>query len=236
MLSLHQAKGFQLSEGYSMKPVEIADNIEKFLSGYGQNEGLKPTGRDASFDYCFNYFQSFRETNNIKKLISPGVIQISCLQLGFYLASWGMYRGKSPLLQRSVKYLEPLIEYLVLAPKELWGIDANCYTPANIQLLIECRKDIERALACRITDTLATKIMLGVFGNVPAFDTSFMRGFGVSAFGKSALLKIGTYYKANQAEIDGCQIPTFDFLTGKHTSRFYTRAKLIDMLFFIEGL
>lgn len=236
MLSLHHVLGSQLSEGYSMKPVEIANIIERFLSGYGQNEGLKPTGRDASFDYCFNYFQSFEEKKSIEKLIEPDVIQTSCLQLGFYLASWGMYRGKSPLLQRSVKYLEPLIEYLVLAPKELWVIDANCYTSANIQLLIECRKNIERALACHITDTLATKIMLGVFGNVPAFDTSFMRGFGVSAFGKSALLKIGAYYEANQVEIDGCQIPTFDFITGKHTSRFYTRAKVIDMLFFIEGL
>jgi hypothetical protein len=35
--------------------------------------------------------------------------------------------------------------------------------------------------------------------------------------------------------IDGHRIPTLDFDTGRSTSRLYSRAKVIDMIFFVEG-
>ena len=144
-----------------------------------------------SFDYCFNYFQDIRDVGKIKSLADSEHIQTSCLHLGFYLASWGMLRGSSPLLHKSAKFYEVLIQYISSAPKELWVIDANCYSNENIRLLLECRRSIGIALnPCGATDTLATKIMLGVFGNVPAFDTFFKFGFGVSTFGKLALEKI----------------------------------------------
>lgn len=36
-------------------------------------------------------------------------MEVSCLHLGFYLASWGMLRGSSDLLQRSARHLVPLM-------------------------------------------------------------------------------------------------------------------------------
>jgi hypothetical protein len=139
-------------------------------------------------------------------------------------------------LQKSIKFYQPLIRYIAFSPKELWGIDANSYTPKNIQLLLDCRRNIGQALTpCSASDILATKIMLGVFGNVPAFDTFFKDGFGVSTFGRLALERIKKFYDENKEIIDRHRIPTFDFVTGKHTNRFYTRAKVIDMIFFIQG-
>ncbi len=54
-----------------------------------------PDDRYTSFDYCYNYF---RTTNDLNQDIEK-----SCLVLGFYLASWGMFRGSSFLLQHSIK-------------------------------------------------------------------------------------------------------------------------------------
>ena len=90
-------------------------------------------------------------------------------------------------------------------------------------------------LPCGASDTLATKIMLGVYGNVPAFDSAFKLGFGVSTFGKAALGKIQKFYIENQDVIEKHRVPTIDFVSGEPTDRLYTRAKVIDMIFFIEG-
>ena len=87
-----------------------------------------------------------------------------------------------------------------------------------------------------MSDILVTKIMLGVFGNVPAFDTNFKRGFQVSTFGPKALNKIATFNDENSQVIEKHRINTLDFVSGEHTARNYTRAKVIDMAFFIEGM
>jgi len=216
--------------------MDIEKNLQNFIDGDGPNGGLKATERYASFDYCFNYFQHYRERGIIDQLSDPTNIQTSCLQLCFYLASWGMLRGSSPLHQKSVKFFESLIRYIASAPRELWEIDADRYSPTNIKLLLDCRWQIGQALSpCGASDTLATKIMLGVFGNVPAFDRFFKGGFGVSTFGKLALEKIRRFYTDNQEVIERHRIPTLDFVTGKPTNRLYTQAKVIDMIFFIEG-
>lgn len=106
-----------------------------------------------------------------------------------------------------------------------------------VDLLFECRDMIEEKLGGRgrVSDTLATKIMLGVFGNVPAFDTQFKKGFGVSTFGKKSLKNIFAFYEANKVAIDSYKICTFDFMNERETSVRYTHAKIIDMIGFVEG-
>ena len=86
------------------------------------------------------------------------------------------------------------------------------------------------------SDTLISKIMLGVFGNVPAFDQNFCTGFCMNnSLIKMNLLTLRDYYKKYRNEIDNHRIRTIDFHTGKETDRFYTKAKIIDMVGFIEG-
>jgi hypothetical protein len=77
--------------------------------------------------------------------------------------------------------------------------------------------------------------MLGVFGCVPAFDTYFKKGFAVGTFGTTSLLKVARYYQMNSDLIEAHRVPTLDFASGVETSRRYTRAKVIDMIFFVEG-
>jgi hypothetical protein len=56
-------------------------DIEANLTAF---TGNRPSGaRYTSFDYCFNYFQSFREQNRVADIASRENKQLSCL----YLAS-----------------------------------------------------------------------------------------------------------------------------------------------------
>jgi hypothetical protein len=43
---------------------------------------------------------------------------------------------------------------------------------------------------------------------------------------------IGEFYQEHAGVIESHRIPTLDFTTGKPTHRLYSRAKVIDMIFF----
>jgi hypothetical protein len=83
-------------------------------------------------------------------------------------------------------------------------------------------------------------VLLGVFGSVPAFDTFFKRGFR-TVTGKAVKMDqrtlgaIRDFYAANAATIDQQLVRTLDFASGRPTPLRYTRAKIIDMIFLIEG-
>jgi len=213
--------------------VDIEANLAAFTGDLG------PDARYASFDYCFNYFQSFREAGEVSALANQLNIQASCLQLGFYLASWGMLRGSAELLQKSARHLIPVVEVVSRTNLSLWELDAHCYTESNIERLCELASTIRQAHS-GMSDILLTKIVLGVFGSVPAFDTNFRRGCSaagiVATFGLRALRQIGAFYQDNASVIDTYRVPTLDFASGERTQRSYTRAKVIDMAFFIEGM
>lgn len=215
------------------RKMNISDNIEIFL------KDRSPDERYSSFDYCYNYFHEFYEQGNIEAIASSTNVQLSCLQIGFFLASWGMLRGKAFLLQKSVKHYEKLISVMSKMPKSYWEIDADNYSEERILLLRDIYKQISGCLGeddKNASPTLVTKIMLGVFGNVPALDRYFCKGFDVNKnFSDSLLRKISAFYRTNKEEFDKHRIKTIDFSTGKDTSRFYTKAKLIDMVGFIEG-
>jgi hypothetical protein len=216
--------------------VDIDGYLRRFMEGSGKNKGRHPGERYASFDYCFNHFQQFREEARFPSLADHTGMQLSCLHLAFYLASWGMFRGSSFLLEKSVKFFEPLIVAISEMPKGVWAIDADRYTDDNIALLMECADTIAHGLDVtnKPTDTLITKIMLGVFGNIPAFDDNFKKGFGHS-FGRNGLKMISKFYDDHKTRIDAKEIYTFDF-SGNETKRRYTKAKIIDMIFFTKGI
>lgn len=209
--------------------MDIEANLRAYLAG------REPTERYTSFDYCFNYFQLHREQQKLPDLVRGDALQLSCLQLGFYLASWGMLRGSADLLQRSVKALVPVISVIAESPREIWEMDANAYGDGRCPPVFDMAAQITTALPNGASDILVTKIMLGTFGCVPAFDTNFKKGFGVSTFGPKALSRIGEFYAANADIIERNRVQTLEFASGQATKRRYTRAKVIDMIFFIAG-
>ncbi|HEX2934462.1 MAG TPA: hypothetical protein VHO72_03845 [Bacteroidales bacterium] len=209
----------------------IRTDIETIVNEFKSKS--KPDDRYTSFDYCYNYF---RTTNDLNKDIEK-----SCLTLGFYLASWGMFRGSSFLLQHSVKYFQPTIQFIDTLDKSVWTIDVDSYTTDNIQTIIKIYQDIKGKLILNDnTDlTLITKILLGVFGFIPAFDNYFSDTFrdifnercGFRRVNLNSLTCIKDFYEINKTTIDKLSKETFttDFLTGQKTSINYPKAKIIDM-------
>ena len=193
-----------------------------------------PEARYASFDYCFNYFQEARESGDTARLADREHRMLSCFQLGFFLASWGMMRGSGDLYQRSVRDLLPVVEMISSEPASTWEFDAHCLATHTPDVLALSRR-VRRAFTIPASDILVTKTKLGVFGCVPAFDRYFRLGFGCQTLCSDALVRIGTFYREHQAAIDAHRVFTLDLDSGRNTDRRYSWAKIIDMIFFQEG-
>ena len=206
---------------------EIASRVDSYLGG------RRPDTRPASFDYCYNYFQQFGERGNASAFAEDAHVQESCLQLGFYLASWGMLRGSSDLLRCSLAYYVPVVKVLADVPQEVWNLDVPGYDEESISLLWEVDGRLRRAFHHGPTDTLITKVMLGVFGCIPAFDTYFCRGFG-HTYRSRSLFKLRDFYEEHAPKFEGARPRTLDFHSGRETSRCYPVAKVMDMVF-VQG-
>lgn len=214
-----------------MVRTNIETEIQKFTAK------SNPDDRYTSFDYCYNYFLTTDDVSND--------MEKSCLALGFYLASWGMFRGSSFLLQKSVKYFEPTVAYISTLERSVWKIDVDNYDDQNIETIISIYNEIKRRLVTEGNAdlTLITKVLLGVFGFTPAFDTYFCNTFriiangqcGFRAVNKKSLVFIRNFYEANRSTLDVLSGQTFttDFVTGQKTNINYPKAKIIDMYGFV---
>jgi hypothetical protein len=216
------------------------DDIELVIEDYKSKS--KPEDRYTSYDYCYNYFRSTTDLEHD--------LEKSCLVLGFYLASWGMFRGSSFLLDHSVKRLQSTIKYInqiKILDKSVWSIDVDNYTDKNMNTIIDIYQEVKkRLIPNRESDlTLVTKVLLGVFGFIPAFDTYFCDTFRVLSEGKCGFRKVNkkslgfihNFYQVNKQTIDDLSAKTFttDFLTEGKTIINYPKAKIIDMYGFIAS-
>jgi hypothetical protein len=87
-------------------------------------------------------------------------------------------------VQRSVKHYVPVLEAISGANRRLWEIDVDGYDDEAIGLILSGAQEIRKSFPHPARDVLVTKIMLGVFGCVPAFDRYFKDGFGSQSFGQ----------------------------------------------------
>jgi hypothetical protein len=148
---------------------EIIDYI-----GWYADETLKPASRFSSWQPCYEHFGRQGVTSDRQTI----------LELGFYLASWGMYRGRGFLLQRNVTVHEGVAE-IVQRPKYrgLHGYAPSHPDKADIDLILSLYQEIhEHYKTWSVTvrnkegnpqntsETLVTKVMLGTTGCIPAFD------------------------------------------------------------------
>jgi len=207
------------------------DNFEEIVNKYlvlGNHEH-----RYTSFDYCYNYF---KVENDLTKDMEK-----SCFELAFYLASWGMFRGSSFLLQKSAKYFVKTIEYINSLEKHYWNIDVDSYNNETYEKIFEIYQNLYmRVMNFTSADvTLITKMILGIFGAVPAYDDFFRKSFktisnsrcGFTKFNKKSLSIIKEFYDFNKTIIDKMSNETFtyDFISGEKTNINYPKVKIIDM-------
>ena len=138
------------------------------------DEQCRDHGRGLSWEHCYGFFQE-----HWGHLLQ--VRDDAALQLGFYLASWGMYRGSSFLLKHDYTVHRPVIDALASDKfSHLWQRDVGTHDDdrelaATIMELVE---SVENAYEpFKPTDVLITKVLLGTVGCLPARDTFFEQGF-----------------------------------------------------------
>lgn len=178
------------------------------------NETVKdPHGRYMSWRHCYNAFVENRNDADEKML------DYLALHLAFYLASWGMYRGSSFLLQKDYKVHIPVVKILLEKKYDpLVGISAEGLTEdANLDLLDEVSERTRRAYAAeqpsfegvinKATDTLVTKILLGTLGCVPAYDRYYVQtvkrcNISAGVYSRKSVRDVAVYYLSHKDEFE----------------------------------
>jgi hypothetical protein len=158
------------------RSVTIHEKIQAYYSGMSNEHH-----RYRSWEHCYRYFHSAsRESIEADR-------DQAALRLGFYLASWGMYRGSSFLLQYAYTIHRGVIDRLLVPTLAvLWDRDfgAGEGDEELIPVILEAVRAIREAYKPFVTETqpgqpthtLVTKILLGTLGCMPACDRFFVDG------------------------------------------------------------
>jgi hypothetical protein len=188
--------------------------------------------RMHSWEHCFEYFHRFRRN------VTDETADLAALHLGFYLASYGMYRGSSLLLKRDYRFLIPIVKELTKPSYVASGMSPNLVEQATdagrAVRLWKCCESLSAFLVRNgfennpPSGTLITKILLGTWCNVPAFDRVFKDAVKATGFGTAA------YNRKNFESVFAalrCHSDIFQNLVGKfHTAglKNYPTMRVID--------
>ncbi|EAJ5698279.1 hypothetical protein L8648_000947 [Campylobacter lari] len=195
--------------------------------------------RYLSWEHCYEYFYINRKNVDYN---------YASLMLSFYLASWGMYRGSSFLLHYDYQIYKTML-------KEL--LDINLWDKHDWSQIIKANKIIEETLLLyknnkenenneedknnknKISNTLITKILLGIFGCTPAYDRFFVNGLKKYNINnnKIPIQYCEDSYIGIMDLIDRCK-SSFEFpkISLKYNENiYYPDMKIMDMYFWILG-
>lgn len=192
--------------------------------------------RYDSWRHCF---ETFGDLNQDDDLLA--------LHLGFYLASWGMYRGSAALLQKSYKvhlgaitiirdfyYLrcDELNEVSKVQKKDVLELNKQLFKHYNSFTYIDNKNVLKNR---KPTNTLISKIILGTLGCSPAFDRYFNDGvkkynFSFTSFSDKNFDEIFNFVEKYKPELLKLQ-SELKSSQGLH----YPLLKLVDIYFWHEG-
>lgn len=155
---------------------------KKVIASYQDALGIDHH-RFLSWEHCYRHFSALIQKGSSN--ISDDELDLAALHLGFYLASWGMYRGSTFSLQRDYKIHTACVG-VILNGDHFWLKDATVNDYLHDADKIKALFDLTQAVIKsyepykdkeqKVTDTLVTKILLGTLGCVPAYDRIFKNG------------------------------------------------------------
>lgn len=237
---------------------DIKKKVESFIDLTRKDEHH----RYRSWDHCYLFFQSlFRKTERSNRRLEKDKLDLACLNLAFYLASWGMYRGSTFVLQKDYKIFEEVVSKL-FQPRfdDLWKVKYYDKLLESEDIIRENRREIENVFelfeelkksfhnirylkdkkwnSAKASDTLITKILLGTMGCVPAYDNFFKNGLKkkhvkpYSSFSKDSFIKVLKFCRCNHEYLRNIPIQHSDC---KGTKNYYPIMKTVDMYFWEIG-
>lgn len=196
--------------------------------------------RYLSWEHCYKAFREFKG-----KELDEFTIDYLSLHLGFYLASWGMYRGSSFLLQKDYKvHQEAVIEIYRPEYEPLWGIACQDFHINENQKLLDTlyhnlqkiyikkRNNIDQRQD--VSDTLITKILLGTLGCVPAYDQYFISGIkkyevAATKYSIDSIMELVLFFENNCHAFENC----CESISSPQLT--YPQMKILDMCFWQVG-
>ena len=222
--------------------MEAIDELISAAQTFYDDARANENGRSRSWEHCYRVFRDARTDP------SPDYNYLS-LHLAFYLASWGMYRGSSFLLQKDYKVHAPIVEEILkpeydclfgLACTDLRNSDV---VRAQLKKLYKYIADYfdpirEKIAGCQRTSSvspvLITKILMGTLGCVPAYDRFFQDGVAkykvtTQEYSRNSVLRLADFYEAHNDRLEEAR-------RGMRTEDLtYPQMKLLDMGFWQIG-
>ena len=203
----------------------IADRYSAFLKGRRSAEE-----RYSSFDLCYYYFIS-----NKGNLVGEN-LETSCLQLWAFLSSWGMEARGNAMQGKSYASLKAVIQFINDNP-QYYSSSISSHSYADEMLKLYHGLKAVLCLSQASQKTLITKIMLGVYACIPAFDQYVCETLGTSTIGdlsKRNIKSIVSIYDEHKEQIDSLVATTHVFsFNGVQIKKLnYSPAKIIDMIAF----
>lgn len=221
--------------------MEAIDELISAAQTFYDDARANENGRSRSWEHCYRVFRDARTDP------SPDYDYLS-LHLAFYLASWGMYRGSSFLLQKDYKVLSPIVEE-VLKPEYdcLFGLACADLRESEVQDSLEklhkyiakhfgpIRDEVAgRKVASNVSPVLVTKILMGTLGCVPAYDRFFQDGVATykvttREYSLDSVIRLVDFYEAHNDRLEEARrgMRTDDLI--------YPQMKLLDMGFWQIG-
>ena len=193
-----------------------------------------PNHRYKSWEYCHEVFKRNRKNHD------DATIDLLCLHLAWYLASWGMLRN-SFLMQKDYK-IHAKVVMLLFQPEweSLWDITPEkmaqqWYAERMLKLFEKITETYIETGGGIPTETLISKILLGTVGCLPAYDRYFKKALSATRaatqqLSVKSIMALGTMYQKHCVEFEALR---------QHCSASgieYPAAKVIDMCFFEYGL
>jgi hypothetical protein len=176
----------------------------------------------------------------------------SGMSLAFYLASWGMYRESSFLLQHDYKIHRAVVDYLLdkSTPRALWESSLpqqdplhpiDFYRdPKHASTLIEACNELWTLYRAKdskasVTDTLATKILMGTLGCTPAYDQYVVKSIKKYGLYDNKMRYARSYSLvrksvAKVSEFYLSKLPFYKGLSIKPHGFYYPPMKTMDMI------
>ena len=190
----------------------MEDSVGKYIKQLHE-----PNHRFKSWEHCFMAFSDFN--NDVDYLT---------LQLAFYLASWGMYRGSSELLQKDYLIHEPIVEII----RSNSALRKENIASDDIKPINEIVKKIKDVYEVKnVSCTLVSKILLGTLGCMPALDRFFCDGWKICEETKEFpinLQNIISFADKHKIEIKECK-------NCIKSDVIYPPMKIVDMYFWQIG-
>ena len=229
---------------------EFINNAETFYEKLDENSAkYEPNHRFKSWEHNYRIFceERVKTNHNIDKLT---------IHLAFYLASWGMYRGSSFLLQKDYKIHEEAVKEIIKEEYDsLVAIKFNELNDENLEKMEKLnsflrehyRKISQKDEDEKISDILITKILLGTLGCVPAYDNYFTKGFKKfntlgnfsnkeGKLNEKSLLRLAEFYKKYEKELEEKRENFKIYINDDNTEIKYPQMKVLDMGFWQIGL